>query len=61
MTSLILIWKNDDKSDIKVATNDGESLLFERKSWAQEYAFRIYGPGTGKAIMDQLNYKVVEL
>ena len=59
MTNLILIWKNDDKSDIKIATADGEPLLFERKSWAQEYAFRNYGPGTGKAIKEIDNYKSI--
>ncbi len=39
MTSLILIWKIEDMSDIKVATDDqGKPLLFEYKFGAMKYA-----------------------
>ena len=71
MTSLILIWKTDDMSDIKVATDDqGKLLLFEYKSGAKKYAAGHYGlkvTGCDKQIYpitdstNVCNYKVVEL
>lgn len=62
MTSLILIWKEDDKSDIRIVRDEnGRPLLFERKSWAQEFAFRNYSLGSGKPTKDLYNYEVVEL
>lgn len=51
MTSIILIWSNSDKDDIRVACDEiGEPLLFEFKSEAARYAGSHYGL-----------YKVVEL
>jgi hypothetical protein len=71
MTSLIIIWKTDDMSDIKVATDDqGHPLLFEYNSGAKKYAAGHYGlKVTGHdrhmyPITDSTNvcnYKVVEL
>lgn len=62
MVTLILIWKEDDKSDIKIAKDEeGKPLMFERKSWAQEYAFRTYSLGSGKPTNQLYNYKVIEL
>lgn len=71
MTSLILIWKTDDISDIKIATDDqGKLLLFEYKSGASKYVAEHYGlKVTGHdrhmyPITDSTNvcnYKVIEL
>lgn len=56
MTSLILLWKEDDRSDVKIARGeDGIVLLFEFKSMAAKYASKYYGFNAG------INYKVVEL
>lgn len=61
MTSVILIWHNSDKSDIKVASDEkGEPLLFEFKSNAVKYANSRYAPN-GLITKDLPNCKVVEL
>ncbi len=62
MTSLILLWKEDDKSDIKIARDeDGIPLLFDFKGMAARHASEYYGFIAGKAVKDLFNYKVVEL
>lgn len=61
MSSLVLIWKEDDKSDIMIARDENGPLLFEEKSWVQEFAFRNFSFGSGKPTIDLYNYKVVEL
>lgn len=62
MTSLILIWRKDDKSDIKIVRDEGgRPLLFEFKGMASRHASEYYGPGSEKAINDLYNYKVIEL
>lgn len=62
MTSIILIWREDDKSDIKIANDEeGRPLLFEFKGMAARYASEYYYPGSGKTIKDLPNYKVIEL
>lgn len=63
MTSLILVWKEDDRSDIRIVRDEhGHPLLFERKTWAQKYTLLDeYGFGSGKPTKDLYNYKVVEL
>lgn len=61
MTSLILLWKEDDKSDIKIARDeDGMSLLFEFKRMAMKHA-SVYYFGFSESVKDLFNYKVVEL
>jgi hypothetical protein len=60
MTSVIILWKEDDKSDIMIAKDDnGNPLLFEFKSVAMKYASDNYGFRSERQII--YNYNVVEL
>lgn len=62
MTSLILLWKEDDRSDIIIAKDgNGNPLLFEFKRAAMTYASEHYGFGSGRSTIDLYNYNVVEL
>jgi hypothetical protein len=62
MTSVIILWKEEDKSDIMIAKgNNGKPLLFEFKSMAMRYASENYGFGSGRPTVDFYNYNVVEL
>lgn len=61
MTSLILLWREEDMSDIRIADDDKGPLLFEFKSSATSYASGHYGFASKKATRDMYNYKVVEL
>jgi hypothetical protein len=66
MTSVIILWKKEDKSDIMIAKgSNGKPLLFEFKSVAMRYANENYGFdygfGSGRPTTDFYNYNVVEL
>ena len=51
MTSLILTWKKEDLTDVRIAADErGNVLLFEKKGEAAKYAANKFG-----------NYKVVEI
>jgi hypothetical protein len=62
MTSVIILWKEDDKSDIMIAKDsNGKPLLFEFRRGAMRYASENYGFGSGRPTADFCNYNVVEL
>lgn len=62
MTSIILLWQIVGGSDIRILNGDnGKPLLFESKRNAMKYASDYYGFGSGKAILEMYNYRVVEL
>lgn len=62
MTSVIILWKEDDKSDIMIAKgSNGNPLLFEFRNMAMKYANENYGFGSGKPITNFYNYNVVDL
>lgn len=62
MTSVIILWKEEDKSDIMIAKGSNDKpLLFEFKSMAMRYASENYGFGSGRPATNFYNYNVVEL
>lgn len=71
MTSVILKWINEDKSDVKIDADEyGSVLLFEKineakKYGAKKYGFKIIGyDNLGYPICDNgnvCNYQIVEI